>query len=140
MKREVNMKFPVIIIGAILFVVGLFFAYSGSIISLYLIIGGIGCFIGGIVLELIASKKIREEKKSDITQKRKFLGSPLELIIAGVIFLIIASVFLPNFRKSDGYFYIFMIIGYTGLLLILIGLIQIVISIIKGKEKRKKLY
>ncbi|MEO0184414.1 MAG: hypothetical protein ABIL22_06325 [candidate division WOR-3 bacterium] len=125
------MKISIIILGAFLFVAGLLFAYSGSIVSLYLIIGGVGCFIWGIILELIAKSKIKEEKPV-AKEKRSFLGSNLEMIIAGIVFFIIASVGLPGFRKSAGY-WIFIILGLVGLVLILSALIRIVISISRRK-------
>ncbi|MEO0124258.1 MAG: hypothetical protein ABIL69_09700 [candidate division WOR-3 bacterium] len=131
------MKIPIIVLGALLFVAGLIFAYSGSIVSLYLIIGGLGCFIAGIILELIAKSKIKKEEKSATVQKRKFLGSNLEMIIAGIVFIILASVFLPSFRAKESYFYIFMVIGGIGLLLIVLGLIRIVISMIRKADKRQ---
>ncbi|MEO0190983.1 MAG: hypothetical protein ABIL18_08375 [candidate division WOR-3 bacterium] len=133
------MKLSVIILGAILFVAGLLFAYSGSIISLYLIIGGLGCFIAGIILELIAKSKIKKEEKTAPVQKKKFFGSNLDLIVAGIVFFIVASIGLPGFRKSTGY-WIFIILGIIGSLLILLGLIQMVISMIKDEERRWQLF
>ncbi len=132
------MKVSLIIVGAILFVTGLLFAYSNPIITLYLTICGIGCFFAGIILQIITKNKVKKDEKS-VTRKRQFWGSDLELIIAGILFFIIASIGLSSYRYSKvglG----FIVLGAFGLLLILFAFVRIIISLIKGEEKRWKLF
>lgn len=135
MKEPLKLSF--IIIGALLFVVGLLLIFSGSIVSLYLIIAGIGFFIAGIILEFIAKIRAKKEEKAIDRKARSSLEYNLQFMIAGIVFIILAAIGLPGFYRTRG-LWIFILLGLVGIILFVIGIIRIIISIVKGEEKRWK--
>lgn len=134
------MKFSFIIFGGILFIIGLLFADESPFLSLCLIIVGFGCFLGGIIWGTISKIEMKKEEKSVVKGRKMSLGSNLELITIGIVLLIFVSFSLPSvWPLEKGYIFLFIML-YFSFFLILFGLARIIISVIKGEEKRWKIF